>query len=148
MAGRVEWYGERLSSRMRVATARAIDETMGQAADLARDRLPPDDSGTTRGSMGIIDPAGPDAVGRVRGLWGSRWFMVWIWEVGSFRARTGWDIRPMPSRGKKALANSQTLFGRRVHHPPIAGRHAMRTAADMAYPFLVGRIARHFARSR
>lgn len=146
MASKLIWYGERLSAKVREASRRAVDETMDVCADEAAARLPRR-TGKTADSVKVLEHA--RWTGRAtRGVWGSRWFLAYIFEVGSFRHRRGWWIRNAPKGGKHVLASKQRIYGKRVFHPPIPESATLRRTADRLYPTLAGRLVRHYRAMR
>jgi hypothetical protein len=140
----LSWNGDQIKARMRNAAVGAIDDTMDAAVVLAAAAMPRE-SGKTAGSVEVLHNARQETGGRVVGRWGSRYFLAYIWEVGSFRKPSGWTIRP---RKKRALADKAVLYGASVHHPPIVGRAPMRRAADAIYPILAARLGMRFRRGR
>jgi hypothetical protein len=147
MASKLVWYGEQISARVREASREAIDETMAACVEAAAPRFPGGAEGKPGKSVDTLERAKWEPVRKATvGIWGSRYFLAHIFEVGSSRHRRGWTIKNAPKGGKHVLASPTAIYGRRTHHPPIPEYAPLRRTADFIYPTLAIRVARRLFR--
>lgn len=134
----LDWFGDKVSKRLRAAQIVAVNATMAQAVLHARRNHPwRNRTATLEGSIGIALPAA-EVPGGVRGTWGSQDVAyALIHELGGV-------IRPVRAKALKfRLADGTFIQTQSVTIPP---RPYLRPAADAEYPNLAARIRRAFER--
>ena len=149
----LKWNGDAVRRQLAAASALGIDKTMADCVTDAKsghEVYPPASepgeryairTGHAIGATQILQPAGPDEPGTIRGRWGSTDETALFVEIGTSREDSGF---PRAQEREAAADGDMHAIPPPSDPPLMAARPTLRPAADTHYPGLPSNIGRAY----